>query len=544
VKVYVAQLNPIIGDLAYNTKKIIEAIQAGKKQKADLVLFSELVLSGYPPQDLLLMPHFIESVEKHLRLILEATDEIIAIVGLPRVNPSNFEKSLFNSAAIIQNKQLIGFQDKSLLPTYDVFDERRYFEPANQSQIWKLNDTNVVITICEDIWQSSELLRDVSYRKDPLKELLELEPDLILNLSSSPFSVDKLQTRLKVCSNAAERLNCPIIYCNQVGANDSLIFDGYSLVVNDQGQLVMLATGFKEDNFLVDTQKLPSPCTFKQEEIQDLFKAIVLGVRDYFKKQGFKRAVLGLSGGIDSAVAACIAKEALGEDCVLGLGMPSRFSSEGSVSDAKKLALNLNISFKVIPIEDPFSSYLELLTPYFENKPTDVTEENLQARIRGMILMAFSNKFGYIVLNTGNKSEMAMGYATLYGDMCGGLSVLSDVTKQQVYALAHFINRDHEIIPVSTIEKPPSAELRPNQKDQDSLPEYDVIDQVLKCYVEEHQSPEQISKQTGYSIELVNDLIKRIHRNEYKRRQSPLGLRVSEKAFFSGRSFPIVEKWV
>lgn len=544
MKVYVAQLNPIIGDLAYNTKKIIEAIQAGKKQKADLVLFSELVLSGYPPQDLLLMPHFIESVEKHLRLILEATDEIIAIVGLPRVNPSNFEKSLFNSAAIIQNKQLIGFQDKSLLPTYDVFDERRYFEPANQSQIWKLNDTNVVITICEDIWQSSELLRDVSYRKDPLKELLELEPDLILNLSSSPFSVDKLQTRLKVCSNAAERLNCPIIYCNQVGANDSLIFDGYSLVVNDQGQLVMLATGFKEDNFLVDTQKLPSPCTFKQEEIQDLFKAIVLGVRDYFKKQGFKRAVLGLSGGIDSAVAACIAKEALGEDCVLGLGMPSRFSSEGSVSDAKKLALNLNISFKVIPIEDPFSSYLELLTPYFENKPTDVTEENLQARIRGMILMAFSNKFGYIVLNTGNKSEMAMGYATLYGDMCGGLSVLSDVTKQQVYALAHFINRDHEIIPVSTIEKPPSAELRPNQKDQDSLPEYDVIDQVLKCYVEEHQSPEQISKQTGYSIELVNDLIKRIHRNEYKRRQSPLGLRVSEKAFFSGRSFPIVEKWV
>lgn len=544
MKVYVAQLNPIIGDLEYNTKKIIEAIHAGKKQKADLVLFSELVLSGYPPQDLLLMPHFIERVEKHLNLIVEATDQIIAVVGLPRINPSHFEKKLFNSAAIIQNKQLIGFQDKSLLPTYDVFDERRYFEPANQSQIWKLNDTNVAITICEDIWQSSELLRDVSYRKDPLNELLELGPDLILNLSSSPFSVDKMQTRLKVCSNAAERLRCPLIYCNQVGANDSLIFDGYSLVINDQGQLVLLATGFKEDNFLVDTQKLPPPVHFKPNEIEDLYNALITGVKDYFNKLGFKKAVLGLSGGIDSAVAACIAQEALGEDCVLGLGMPSRFSSEGSVADAKKLALNLNISFKVIPIEDPFSSYLELLTPYFENKPTDVTEENLQARIRGMILMAFSNKFGYIVLNTGNKSEMAMGYSTLYGDMCGGLSVLSDVTKKQVYALAHFINRDHEVIPVSTIEKPPSAELRPDQKDQDSLPEYDVIDQVLKCYVEEHQSPEEISKQTGYSIEIVNDLIQRINRNEYKRRQSPLGLRVSEKAFFSGRCFPIVEKWI
>ena len=470
MKILAAQINPTIGALTSNTEKILKAIAYGKKAGADLVLFPELALTGYPPQDLLLLPHFLEETKKLLNKIVESSENIAVILGIPRQNPDKKEKPLYNSAAIIQDKKLLGFQDKSLLPTYDVFDERRYFEPAACITLWKLKGKTIGVTICEDIWQHSALLSEVSYRKNPVDELQKEKPDLMLNLSASPFSLNKLQNRLKVCSKAASDLNCPLIYCNQIGGNDSLIFDGYSLYVSASGDLLQIGKGFDEDLMLIDLEAAKKPINMHHRTDEELYKALVLGVRDYFQKSGFHKACLGLSGGIDSAVTACIAVEALGPQNVLGICMPSRYSSPGSIEDSKQLAENLGITIQMVSIEKPFESYLEILSPAFKGFPADVTEENLQARIRGMILMAFSNKQDYIILSTGNKSELAMGYSTLYGDMCGGLAVLSDVSKMQVYALARWINRQQEIIPQSTIDKPPSAELRPNQTDQDTLP--------------------------------------------------------------------------
>lgn len=544
MKILAAQINPTIGDLKGNANLMISSIEQSRSLGADLVLFPELTLTGYPPQDLLLLPHFIDEVERQLDRLVQASKDLIVIVGLPRRNPALKEKNLFNSAAVIQNQALLGFQDKTLLPTYDVFSERRYFEPAEELKIWELLGHKVAITICEDIWQHSALLKETYYKINPIEVLQKLQPDLLLNLSASPFSINKLQNRLKVCSLAASALKCSLILCNQVGGNDSLIFDGHSVYVDKQGQVKLVGRGFQEDSLLVDTSATYPPYQNHSTPNEELYSALVLGVKDYFKKSGFKKACLGLSGGIDSAVAACLAVEALGADNVLGVSMPSRYSSEGSLIDAEQLAKNLGIEYKVISIEKPFSSYLELLNPFFDHRPADSTEENLQARIRGMILMALSNKQGYIILSTGNKSELAMGYSTLYGDMCGGLAILSDVSKMQVYALAQWINRLHEIIPLSSITKAPSAELRPNQTDQDSLPPYSVIDHVLQAYVEEHQAPQEIVNKYGYPIEIVQDLIRRIHLNEYKRRQSPPGLRVTEKAFSEGRRFPIVEHWI
>lgn len=539
-----AQVNPTIGDLKGNTEKILHGLKRGREKGADLVLFPELTISGYPPDDFLLLPHFIEAVSRSLQDIIKECKNITAVVGLPRQNPDRKEKGLYNSAAIIQNQALVGFEDKMLLPTYDVFAERRYFEPAAGVRVWNLCGQKVAVTICEDLWQHSDLLTSTSYRRDPVKDLKPLCPDLVLNLSASPYSIGKAEKRLKVCTGASSTLNCPVLLCNQVGGNDSLIFDGYSLYVDASGQLINYAKGFAEDYLLVDLNAEAQPRPMVIDDTADLYHALVLGLRDYFQKSGFKKACLGISGGIDSALVACIAADALGAENVLGICMPSRYSSESSTTDAKKLADNLKMQYREIPIEGPFQNYLELLTPQFEGRPPDTTEENLQARIRGMILMAISNKLGYIVLSTGNKSELAMGYATLYGDMCGGLGVISDVTKMQVYALSNWINRDREIIPLNSIQKPPSAELRPNQKDSDSLPDYEIIDNVLHEYVEEHHSPEQIMRKYNYSSELVNDLIQRIHRNEYKRRQSPPGLRVTEKAFTVGRRFPIVQRFV
>ena len=544
MKILAAQINPTIGDLQGNVNLVISSIEQSRSIGADLVLFPELTLTGYPPQDLLLLPHFIDEVERQLDRVVQASKDIIVIVGLPRRNPALKEKNLFNSAAVIQNQALLGFQDKTLLPTYDVFSERRYFEPAEELKIWELLGQKVAITICEDIWQHSALLKETYYKINPIEVLQKLQPDLLLNLSASPFSINKLQNRLKVCSLAASALKCSLILCNQVGGNDSLIFDGHSVYVDNQGQVKLIGRGFEEDSVLVDTSATYPPYKNNSTPNKELYSALVLGVKDYFKKSGFKKACLGLSGGIDSAVAACLAVEALGAENVLGVSMPSRYSSEGSRIDAEQLAKNLGIEYEVISIEKPFSSYLELLNPFFDHRPADSTEENLQARIRGMILMALSNKQGYIILSTGNKSELAMGYSTLYGDMCGGLAILSDVSKMQVYALAQWINRLHEIIPISSITKAPSAELRPNQTDQDSLPPYSVIDQVLQAYVEEHQAPQEIANKYGYPIEIVQDLIRRIHLNEYKRRQAPPGLRVTEKAFSEGRRFPIVEHWI
>lgn len=542
----IAQLNPIVGDLRGNADKIIAAIEEAQRQYADCILFSELVLTGYPPQDLLLLPAFLNEIERQLARIVDYCSNLTAIIGTPWKTPSTSQKPLYNSAAIITDGILQGFQHKCLLPTYDVFDEARYFEPGKEMHLWNMHGKKIAITICEDIWQHSEKVEWTSYHRDPVAELRQQKPDLLLNLSASPYSLYKPYRRLDVCIATASTLRCPVILCNQVGANDSLIFDGYSCCINASGQLIDCAKGFKEELLPIDlynaSPQIPVNIPHK-ETVADLHQALVLGVRDYFYKSGFKNACLGLSGGIDSAVVACLAVEALGNDHVFGVSMPSRYTSPSSIADAQQLAKCLEIELKEISIESPFEAYLKLLTPHFQEKPIDTTEENLQSRIRGMILMALSNKLGHIVLSTGNKSEVAMGYATLYGDMCGALSVISDITKAQVYELAHWINRKREIIPINTIQRAPSAELRFNQKDTDSLPDYAIIDNIVQEYLEKHLPPKKIAKKYHYDLPLVEMLVKKIHQNEYKRRQSPPGLRVSEKSFTTGRHFPIVQKW-
>ena len=543
MRILVAQLNPIVGDLAGNTHKILRTLDSARTKGVDIVLFSELTICGYPPEDLLLHSSFIESMEKCLEEIIRASSRITAVVGLVRKNLSKGEKPLLNSAAIISNGQLLGFHDKMLLPTYDVFDERRYFEPGTGVQTWEIKGKQVGILICEDIWQHAGYVDSTRYACDPVVEYLSFKPDVILNLSASPYQFQKPDTRVKVCSKAAKTLHCPVVLCCQVGANDQLVFDGYSVYVDAEGQLRQLGRGFEEDEMVVDLEAPACPCPFTYDPTKDLYRALVLGVHDYFYKSGFRKGCLGLSGGIDSALVACIAVDALGKENVLGITMPSRYNSEGSIKDSQKLARNLGIELLNIPIEKPFQSYLDLLEPVFVGRGPDITEENLQARIRGTILMAISNKFGHVVLSTGNKSEMAMGYCTLYGDMCGGLAVISDVPKMQVYGLARWINREKEIIPWATIEKAPSAELAPGQKDSDCLPSYEVVDTVLKAYVEDFLSPEEIAQKHNLPIELILDLIRRIHRSEYKRRQAAPGIRVSKKAFQAGRRYPIVQGW-
>lgn len=542
MKCFVAQLNPVVGDLRGNSRKIIQAIDQ-QRGNSDLILFSELTLTGYPPQDLLLLPSFLDAVESSLQEIAAASKGISVIFGLPRRTSPGTEKKLYNSAVFIDDGQIIGFYDKCLLPTYDVFDERRHFEPGTTSTVWEIAGKRVGVTICEDIWRHAGLVAETSYKFDPIAALKGEKVDLVVNLSASPFAPEKLQKRILVAREATQTLQAPLLYCNQVGGNDSLIFDGYSFHLAADGRLLHLAKGFCEDGFnTISVQK--SCLSISEEEPAEIYQALVLGIRDYFHKSGFRKACLGVSGGIDSAIVLCLAVAALGKENILGLTMPSRFSSKGSLRDAHELLERLDVEHVNLPIEDPFTTYLDLLTPYFQDKPFDVTEENLQARIRGMLLMAFSNKQGYIVLSTGNKSEFAMGYSTLYGDMCGGLGVIADLTKTQVYALANWINKDREIIPQSTILKAPSAELRPNQKDSDSLPEYSIVDAVLQAYIVGHRSAQEIAQEFNLDLELVKELIVRIHRNEYKRRQAPPALRVSEKAFTVGRHFPIVQGWV
>ncbi len=544
MRILAAQINPIIGDFEGNTRKIIQALDHGRSKQADVVVFSELVLCGYPPEDLLLHDSFIDANQKYLEKIVQASSKLMAIVGVVRRNPAKREKLIFNSAAIIHDGKLLGFEDKQLLPTYDVFDERRYFEPGASTKIWELKGKKIGVMICEDIWQHAGIVSDTYYAHDPVLDLKNLKPDIVLNLSSSPYQFQKPSMRVKVCAKCAKTLGCPVILCCQVGANDQLVFDGYSLYVNAQGELSQVAKGFEEDEMIVDLDQPATPCAFSYDPMNDLYHALVLGVRDYFRKQGFKKGCLGLSGGIDSALVACIAADALGKENVLAITMPSRYSSKGSVTDSEILARNLGIELLQISIEKPFQAFLDLLEPHFKGRPQDITEENMQARIRGLILMAVSNKQGYIVMSTGNKSEMALGYCTLYGDMAGGLGVISDVTKQQVYTLSRWINRNQEIIPQSTIDKVPSAELRANQKDSDSLPDYEIVDAVLQGYVEDCLSPEEISKKHSIPIEIVLDLVRRIHRAEYKRRQAPPGIRVSKKAFRVGRQYPIVQRWM
>lgn len=541
MRICMAQLNPIIGDLKGNTKKIIAAVEKARKNKADIVLFAELTICGYAPGDLLLHDDFIKANEECLKEIVKASKDICIIVGLVRINPGK-GKHLYNSAAVVQDGQIIGYYNKCLLPTYNVFDERRYFEPGREVKTFQICDQKVGIIICEDIWQHSGYVA-TRYPHDPVEDLKEHKPDILLNLSASPYQFDKPDIRVEVCAKAARTLKCPVLLCCQVGGNDDLIFDGYSVVVDSEGNLRQLGKGFAEDFFTVDLKASICNIPFQYNQMGDLYQALVLGVRDYFTKQGFSKALFGLSGGIDSALVASIAADALGPENVIGVSMPSGYSSQGSIDDAKKLAQNLGIGFKMIPIEEAFEDYLKMLGPHFEGKPVDVTEENLQARIRGMILMALSNKLGHIVLSTGNKSEMGLGYCTLYGDMCGGLGVIADVLKTQVYDLSRWVNRIEEIIPYSTIDKPPSAELRPDQLDLDSLPDYGTVDKILKAYVEDHLSAKQIIDQYRLQPEVVHDLIRRLHSAEYKRRQAPPAIRVSKVSFSVGRRFPIVQGW-
>lgn len=542
MKVQASQINPTIGDLEGNGQKVFAALTRARENGANVVLFPELTLTGYPPEDLLLDARFIEAVEKKLSMIGPATKGLFVAVGLPRRNARKKEKPLYNSAAIFIDGELVGFKDKTLLPTYDVFDERRFFEPGGEQPVFEYLGHKIAVTICEDAWQHAGCVGYTDYERDPIEELREKGVDLLLNLSASPYYHQRQDTRLSTMQAAAKTLQCPALLCNQVGANDQLVFDGHSLYVNEKGELMQQAKGFVEEDLVVDLSTHACPCTPVNHGIEDLYSALVLGVRDYFHKQGFSRAILGLSGGIDSALVACIAKDALGSAQVQAFALPSRFSSPASYKDAADLAQNLGISLKKISIDEIFQQYLDLLEPLFKGKPLDATEENLQSRIRGMILMAMSNKFGSILLNTGNKSELAMGYTTLYGDMCGGLGVLLDVVKLKVYELARYVNRQKNIIPASILQRIPSAELKENQTDQDTLPPYEILDPVIQDYVEERLSPEEIATQRGHLLPFVQGIVHKIHAAEYKRRQAPIGIRVTKKSFSKGRNIPIVRK--
>ncbi|MGM0439866.1 MAG: NAD+ synthase [Chlamydiota bacterium] len=540
MKILACQINPTVGDLKANANKIINLI---KKYRSayDLLVFPELSLSGYPPEDLLLMPEFLAEHQQQLQNIIPHVENTSVILGVFRSCGHHYNKPLHNSAALISDGQILGYHDKMLLPTYDVFDELRYFQPGKNISTWQIGSKKIAITICEDIWH--HVHHRENYPTNPLEELQHQQPDLLINISASPFDIGKPLRRQNTAVRAATTLGCPTILCNQVGANDSLIFDGHSLYVSDKGEILQQAQGFQEDILALDLSQSYYPIYTQHSDLSNLYQALVLGVKDYFAKQNFQSACLGLSGGIDSAVVACIAVDALGAENVWSVMMPSRYSSQASIDDARQLIKTLQIKNLEIPIEAPFQSYLDLLTPHLKGREPDTTEENLQARIRGNILMALSNRYGHLILSTGNKSELALGYCTLYGDMTGGLAVIADIPKTTLYRLAHWINSKEEIIPDNIIVKPPSAELRPNQKDTDALPEYEVVDNILEGYIINHKTTKQIAQDYNLPLALVEDIIAKIHRNEYKRRQAPIGLRVTNKAFSKGRQFPIVQQW-
>ncbi|MDX8430665.1 MAG: NAD+ synthase [Candidatus Algichlamydia australiensis] len=544
MKIFVSQLNLKIGDLDQNTEKVLRDMDRARTSGSEIIIFPEMTICGYMPEDLLYHHSFIDSMYEHLEKIVKNSHNLTVFVGLVRRNTNDGTNGLCNSCAIISNGKLKGFYDKWLLPTYDVFTERRYFDPGKELCITEVNGKRVGVIICEDIWQHAGKTGPAQYKRDPVEELKKEGIDLLLNLSASPYQYQKPDTRVEVCAKAAKTLNCPVILCCQVGGNDQILFDGYSVCVNADGTLRQLAKGFEEDVMIIDVDAPTCTCPFEYDVLEDLYQSLVMGVRDYFHKQGFTKACLGLSGGIDSALVICIAKDALGPENVLGIMLPSRYSSKESVTDSISLAKNLGVETIEIPIEKPFTTFLDLLKPHFGDKPTDVTEENMQARIRGLIIMAYSNKNGHIVLSTGNKSETALGYSTLYGDMCGGLGVIGDVIKTKVYKLCRYINRNGEIIPQNIIDRPPSAELRPDQKDLDSLPDYGIVDAVLQGYVEEYLSLDEISSKYKIPLETVMNLVQRIHRAEYKRRQGPPILRVTRKSFGVGRRYPIVQGWM
>lgn len=551
MKIAIAQHNYHVGNITANTKKIIESIETAKSKSADIVIFSELAVCGYPPQDLLEQKGFIELAQKAINNIVLHTKGITAIVGAPSINNSEEGKRLYNSAYILQNEQIKKIVHKSLLPTYDIFDEYRYFEPNDVPETVEINGHSIAVTICEDIWDEQPVDQPFAqsrlYKKAPMKKLISNQPELIINMAASPFSYNQEEKRKDILKRNAYEYQLPLIYVNQTGANTDIIFDGASKVVNSNGEIVAQLKRFEEDFQLVSLQRVDKMKPLKSIEddsrIRQIHNALVLGIRDYFEKSGFKKAVLGLSGGIDSALVAAIAADALGGKNVHGLLMPSKFSSDHSVKDAEQLAQKLGMTYDIVPIKEIYTSISKAMQPIFpaDNK-FDVTEENMQARSRGLLLMAYSNKYGSMLLNTSNKSEAAVGYSTLYGDTNGGLSPIGDVYKTDVYALCRLINSQEEIIPWHTINKPPSAELRPDQQDSDSLPEYDVLDKMLFEFIERKQSIDDIIKQ-GFKSDDVRKVTRLVNMSEYKRFQFPPILRVSSKAFGLGRRYPIVAKF-
>ena len=548
MKIGFAQINPTVGDLPGNFEKILGSYQRLAAKGAGLVLTPELALTGYPPQDLVFKSRFVPQTLEMLDALHRQTGDAALLVGYVDRNTGR-GKPFRNAAALLERGQPIRKTFKSLLPTYDVFDEDRYFEPAENIEPFDIAGVRVGVTICEDIWTDRYLPHPL-YDVEPVKKLVDQGAELIVNLSASPFQLHKPATRLEMVGALASIYERPIFYCNAIGGNDQLVFDGNSIAVNSQGKLIQQLASFAEQEAIIDSST-SSTSQFSQPPVgEDLFEALSLGLGDYLRKCNFKSAVLGLSGGIDSAVVAVIAADALGPQNVLGVTMPTQFSSAGSVTDARAVAENLGIKFLEIPIKDTFQVFKQQFTGIFRGLPEDVTEENMQPRLRAMTLMALANKFGHLLLSTGNKSELAVGYCTIYGDMAGGLAVISDVPKTMVYELANWINSDYakrrgakEIIPVSTITKPPSAELKPNQVDQDTLPPYDILDEILKLYVEENLSAPDIVAR-GFDEKTVRWVQRRVDLNEYKREQAAPGLKVTSRAFGVGRRMPIAQRYV
>lgn len=545
LRIALAQINTTVGDLAGNAEKILEFAREARRRGASLVLFPELALCGYPPRDLVQVNGFAEQNRRVLReLARRLPMGLTAVLGYVARSGNRTGKPFANAAAVLKDRKIVYEQAKILLPTYDVFDEQRNFEPGGKPRPVRVQGHRLGLTICEDCWNDKYFWKHRLYQRDPLKEVCQGKPDVLVNISASPYAFRKRQFRLKMLRTIARRYKLPVAFVNSVGGNDSLIFDGSSLGLDAKGNIKAQGKSFEEDLVFFDpfgssTDIHPQPA----DELEAVFRALVLGTRDYCRKCGFQKAVIGLSGGIDSSVVAVIATHALGRENVIGVAMPGPFSSEGSLRDACQSAQNLGIRFEVVPITDTYEQLRQGLTHVFAGQPEDVTEENLQARARGVVLMAISNKFGALVLSTGNKSELAVGYCTLYGDMVGGLAVLADVYKTRVYELAGWINRRGEVIPRACLEKAPSAELRPHQTDQDTLPPYQILDRILRDYIEDSAGAKEIAKKRRLPLELVEETIGRVNRNEYKRQQAAPGLKITPKAFGVGRVYPIAQRY-
>jgi len=543
VKVALGQINPVIGDFAGNSAKIIDYSRRAKSEGAGLILFPELSVCGYPPRDLVERASFVDHNREAAEQIARDTRGIAVICGLVTPAHAAAGKSVMNSAALLIDGSMKFVQSKMLLPSYDVFDEMRNFAPARSQVLFPFCGKQMALTICEDAWNDKNFWNRQLYSVDPVETLVRAGGNFVLNISASPFWAGKRELRRDMLATIASHDHVPLAFVNQVGGNDSLVFDGSSLVFDREGRVIAQGKSFEEDLVFFDSDTLTGDIHSQVEgEEASIYSALVLGTRDYVRKCGFKRVIVGLSGGIDSALTATIAVDAVGAENVTGVGMPGPYSSGGSVRDAEQLATNLGIGFEILKIGGIFDSYQSTLGPVFQGYPEEVTEENIQSRIRGSLLMALSNKFGALVLSTGNKSELGVGYCTLYGDMAGGLAVIADVPKTLVYRLSRHVNSRRPVIPQATLEKPPSAELRPGQKDTDSLPPYDVLDAILEDYIEEARSAEEISRSRGFDLVVVKDVIRMVERNEYKRQQAAPGIKISPKAFGYGRRFPIAAK--